>query len=100
MLKKTLAAAALAIAGTGAIVGIAPGAQASDTDGGDYSQNVNILPHLCIDLKNVADGNGLVGANAPIGSAFEGQQCNEKSKILDKHKEALSDLADIGAHQS
>jgi len=99
MLKKALACASLAVAATGAAGAIAPAAMASDTSGGNYSANANILPHLCADVKNVATGAGLVGANAPILSSFQGQQCNEKSKIVDKHKEALSDLIDAGAFQ-
>jgi hypothetical protein len=99
MLKKSLAIAALAIAGTGAAGAVAPAAMASDTSGGDYSQNINVLPHLCLDVKNVANGIGAAGLNAPIGNSFEGQQCNEKSKINGDHKGPLSDVADIGAYQ-
>jgi hypothetical protein len=100
MLKKALAIATLAVAGTGAVAAIAPAAQASDSSGGNYSQNVNILPHLCIDAKDVANqlGNG-PGVPITALNGFEGQQCNENSKVVDNHKEPLSDLADIGAHQ-
>ena len=100
MLKKALAAASLAVAATGAVATMAPVAQASDTSGGNYSQNVNVLPHLCVDAKNIANGIGLVGAQVPIGNGFEGQHCEEKSKVTDLHKEPLSDLADIGAYQN
>jgi hypothetical protein len=100
MLKKTLAVAALAVASAGAAMAVAPAAQASDTSGGDYSQNVNVLPHLCIDAKNVA--NNLLGA-APVNiqalNDFEGQQCNEYTKHVDAHKGPLSDVADVGAYQ-
>ncbi|WP_329318375.1 hypothetical protein [Streptomyces sp. NBC_01262] len=99
MLKKTLAVAALAVAGAGAAMAMAPAAMASDTSGGDYSQNVNVLPHLCVDAKNIANGIGLIGAQVPIANSFEGQQCNEKSKINGDHKGPLSDFADIGAYQ-
>jgi hypothetical protein len=96
MLKKALAVASLAVAATGAV---APAAMASDTAGGDYAQNVNLVPHPCVDVKNVANGIGLVGVQVPILNGFEGQQCNEKSKVKDNHKEPLSDLIDAGAFQ-
>ncbi|WP_405730835.1 hypothetical protein OG607_31905 [Streptomyces sp. NBC_01537] len=99
MLKKTLAVAALAVASAGAAVAVAPAAQASDTSGGDYSQNVNVLPHLCVDVKDVANGIGLAGVPVQALNEFGGQQCNEKSKIVDNHKSPLSDVADIGAYQ-
>lgn len=99
MLKKALAIAAAAVAGTGAAAAIAPAAHASDTSGGNYSQNINVIPHPCVDVKNVLNGIGLVGANVPIANSFEGQQCNEKSKINGDHKAPLSDFADIGAYQ-
>jgi hypothetical protein len=100
MLKKALACASLAVAATGAAGAIAPAAMASDTSGGSYSQNTNLIPHPCIDVKNVA--NNLAGAvplNVQLLNSFQGQQCNEKSKIVDKHKEPLSDLLDVGAYQ-
>jgi hypothetical protein len=100
MLKKALACATLAAAAAGASGFVAPAAMASDTGGGDYSQNVNVLPHLCVDAKNIANGLGLVGVQIPVGNGFEGQQCNEKSKVKDKHKEPLSDVADLGAYQN
>lgn len=99
MLKKALACASLAVAATGAAGAIAPAAQASDTSGGNYSANTNLLPHLCLDVKNVADGIGGVGANVPILNSFEGQECNEKSKINGDHKGPLSDFIDAGAYQ-
>ncbi|MDX6348568.1 MAG: hypothetical protein QOF84_3358 [Streptomyces sp.] len=99
MLKKALAVATLAVASTGAAAAVAPAAQASDAAGGSYSQNINVLPHLCVDAKNVANGIGLAGVNVPVLNDFEGQQCNEQTIHVDKHKAPLSDVADLGAHQ-
>ncbi|MET9874253.1 hypothetical protein [Actinacidiphila glaucinigra] len=97
MLKKALACATLAVAATGSAAALAPTAQASDVHGGNYSQNVNVLPHLCLDVKRVSPA-----TLAPIDALTEtsGQQCNEKSSVVDGHKSALSDLADIGAYQN
>ncbi|MDX6348567.1 MAG: hypothetical protein QOF84_3357, partial [Streptomyces sp.] len=50
-------------------------------------------------IKNVLNGIGAAGVNVPVLNGFEGQQCNEKSKVIDKHKEPLSDLIDAGAFQ-
>ncbi|WP_405730833.1 hypothetical protein OG607_31900 [Streptomyces sp. NBC_01537] len=99
MLKKALACASLAVAATGAAGAIAPAAMASDTSGGSYSQNTNLIPHPCVDVKYVLNGVGAVGVPVPILNEFGGQQCNEKSKIKDNHKSPLSDLLDIGAYQ-
>jgi hypothetical protein len=99
MLKKALACATLAVAATGAAVSIAAPAMASDTSGGNYSQNNNLVPHTCLDLKNDLDGIGLVGVNLPILDGFQGQQCNEHSKVHSEDKEPLSDLIDAGAYQ-
>jgi hypothetical protein len=99
MLKKALACATLAVAATGAAATLAPAAMASTTDGGNYSQNVNVLPHTCIDAKDVANGIGLVGLDVPIADGFQGQQCNEFSKVHSEDKAPLSDLLDAGAFQ-
>jgi hypothetical protein len=99
MLKKALACASLAVAATGAAGAIAPAAMASDASGGNYSANTNLIPHPCFDIKNVLNGIGAAGVNVPVLNGFEGQQCNEKSKVIDKHKEPLSDLIDAGAFQ-
>ncbi|MFE2427334.1 hypothetical protein ACFXJ5_11355 [Streptomyces sp. NPDC059373] len=100
MLKKALAVATLAVASTGAAAAIAPAAQASDNGGGAYSQNVNVLPHLCVDVKDVLNGVGGVAVPVQALNSYQGQQCNEKSIHVDKHKEGLSDFADVGAHQN
>ncbi|MFE0628345.1 hypothetical protein ACFW3D_15400 [Streptomyces sp. NPDC058864] len=94
MLKKALACASLAVAAAGAV---APAAVASDTSGGNYSQNVNLIPHPCIDVKRVNVLNPVV---ADLLTETSGQQCNEKSKVVDGHKSALSDLIDAGAYQN
>jgi hypothetical protein len=99
MLKKALACASLAVAATGAAGAIAPAAMASDTSGGSYSQNTNLVPHPCIDVKNVLNGIGAAGVQVPVLNSFEGQECNEKSKINGDHKGPLSDLIDAGAYQ-
>jgi hypothetical protein len=96
MLKKALACASLAVAATGAAAGIAPAAQASDTSGGNYSQNVNLIPHPCIDVKRI---NVINIIPVDVLTQTDGQQCNEKSKIHDEHKAPLSDLVDAGAYQ-
>ncbi|MEU4094152.1 hypothetical protein [Streptomyces sp. NPDC026673] len=95
MLKKALACASLAVAAAGAV---APAAVASDTSGGNYSQNVNLIPHPCIDVKRI----NAVTPLLPVDLLTEtsGQQCNEKSKVVDAHKSALSDLIDAGAYQN
>jgi hypothetical protein len=100
MLKKALAVATLAAAATGGASFMAPAASASDTSGGNYSQNVNVLPHLCIDAKRVGEGLGLV-AGVPVEALTEtkGQQCNEKTIYKSADKSALSDFADLGAYQ-
>jgi hypothetical protein len=101
MLKKALACASLAVAATGAVGAIAPAAMASDASGGDYSANTNLIPHPCLDFKDAFNSLGN-GPGVPITAlnGFEGQQCNEHSKVVDNHKEPLSDLIDIGALQS
>ncbi|MEK8170624.1 hypothetical protein NKH77_16685 [Streptomyces sp. M19] len=45
MLKKAFACASLAVAVTGAAGTLAPAATASDSSGGNYSQNINLVPH-------------------------------------------------------
>ncbi|MFE2427333.1 hypothetical protein ACFXJ5_11350 [Streptomyces sp. NPDC059373] len=100
MLKKALACASLAVAATGAAGAIAPAAMASDNSGGNYSANTNLIPHPCIDAKYVLNGVGVAAVPVPILNSFQGQQCNEKSKSIDGHKEGLSDFADIGAFQN
>ena len=97
MLKKALACASLAVAAAGVV---APAAMASDTSGGHDSQNVNLVPHPCVDAKNILNGIGAVGAQVPVLNGFEGQECAEKSKVTDLHKEPLSDLIDAGAYQN
>jgi hypothetical protein len=96
MLKKALACASLAVAATGAAAGLAPAAQASDTHGGDYTQNVNALPHLCADVKRV---NVINFIPVDVLTQTDGQHCNEKTKLRDEHKAPLSDLIDLGAFQ-
>ncbi|MEU1536950.1 hypothetical protein ABZ461_02260 [Actinacidiphila glaucinigra] len=93
MLKKALACASLAVAAAGAVV---PAAVASDTSGGNYSQNVNLIPHPCIDVKRVSN----LSIPLDLLSETSGQQCNEKSKVVDAHKSPLSDLIDAGAYQN
>ncbi|MEU1618047.1 hypothetical protein ABZ479_12200 [Streptomyces sp. NPDC005722] len=94
MLKKALACASLAVAATGVVV---PAAVASDTSGGNYSQNVNLIPHPCLDVKRI---NVLNPVAVDLLTETSGQQCNEKSKVVDGHKSALSDLIDAGAYQN
>ena len=97
MLKKALACATLAVAAAGSAAALAPTAQASDVHGGNYSQNVNVLPHLCLDVKRI---NALNPVALDALTETSGQQCNEKSSVVDAHKSALSDLADVGAYQN
>jgi hypothetical protein len=99
MLKKAFAVAALAVAATGAACTIAPAANASDASGGDYAQNVNLIPHACFDVKRVVYGDGLAGVPVDLLTETKGQQCNEKSKITSHDKSALSVLIDAGAYQ-
>ncbi|MEU1536951.1 hypothetical protein ABZ461_02265 [Actinacidiphila glaucinigra] len=96
MLKKALACATLAVAATGSAAALAPTAQASDVHGGNYSQNVNVLPHPCIDVKRIDN----LGIPLDLLSETSGQQCNEKSKVVDAHKSPLSDVLDVGAFQN
>ncbi|MDX6345447.1 MAG: hypothetical protein QOF84_237 [Streptomyces sp.] len=100
MLKKALACASLAVAATGAAGAIAPAAMASDASGGNYSANTNLIPHPCLDVKYVLNGVGVAAVPVPILNSFQGQQCNEKSKSIDGHKEGLSDFIDAGAFQN
>ncbi|MFT2019892.1 hypothetical protein ACMA1D_29255 [Streptomyces sp. 796.1] len=97
MLKKALACAALAAAATGA--GMAP-ATASDTSGGDYSQNVNLIPHPCIDLDRV--NVGLVNVAVDALNDNDAIDCDEirDSQVNKEDKAPLSDLLDVGAYQS
>ncbi len=97
MLKKALACAALAAAAaTGA--GMAP-ATASDTSGGDYSQNVNLLPHPCIDVDRI--NVGLVNVPVDVLNDNDAIDCDEirDSQVVKEDKGTLSDVADIGAYQ-
>jgi len=96
MLKKAVACASLAVAATAGAVVIAPAASASDTHGGDYTQNVNALPHLCADVKRV---NVINLVPVDVLTQTDGQHCNEKTKLRDEHKAPLSDLIDLGAYQ-
>ncbi|WFB09725.1 hypothetical protein LRS74_23750 [Streptomyces sp. LX-29] len=97
MLKKALACASLAVAATGATGFIAPAAIASDAEGGNYSQNINLLPHLCVDAKDI---NVLNVTPIEVLNGTDGQQCNEESKVFDNSKDPLSDLLDLGAYQN
>lgn len=97
MLKKAFTCASLAVAVTGAAGGIAPAAIASDTSGGNYSQNVSLLPHACVDAKDI---NVIQLVNLEALNDTQGLQCNEGSKVLDSHKAPLSDVADIGTRQN
>ncbi|MFE6780027.1 hypothetical protein [Streptomyces sp. NPDC057702] len=97
MLKKALTFAALAGAAT-AMVGAAP-ASASDTSGGDYSQNVNLLPHACIDVDRI--NVGLVNVPIDVLNDNDAIDCDEirDSQVVKEDKGTLSDVADIGAYQ-
>ncbi|MEU3960516.1 hypothetical protein [Streptomyces buecherae] len=97
MLKKALTFAALAGAAT-AMAGAAP-ASASDTGGGDYSQNVNLLPHACIDVDRI--NVGLVNVPIDVLNDNDAIDCDEirDSQVVKEDKGTLSDVADIGAYQ-
>jgi hypothetical protein len=99
MLKKAIAVATLAAAATGGAGILAPAASASDARGGDYSQNVNVLPHFCLDVKRVGEGVGGLGLPIEALTETKGQQCNENTISKSADKSALSDLADVGAYQ-
>ena len=97
MLKKAFACASLAAAVTGAAGTVAPAATASDASGGNYSQNINLIPHPCIDVKRI---NVINLVPIDVLTQTDGQQCNEHSKSIDNHKAPLSDLIDAGAYQN
>ncbi|MGW3246874.1 hypothetical protein [Streptomyces sp. NPDC001070] len=44
--------------------------------------------------------NALSGAPIDALTGAGARRCNEKSKVVDAHKSALSDLADVGAYQN
>ena len=95
MLKKAITGMAIAVAATGASVAGAAPALASDSVGGDYSQNVNLLPHLCADVDDVLD---LI--DVKLLNDTDAIQCDEISTGGVKYSEdkaPLSDLIDAGA---
>ncbi|MER0242116.1 hypothetical protein AAHZ94_08775 [Streptomyces sp. HSW2009] len=98
MLKKALTAIAMAGAATAAVAGASP-ASASDTSGGDYSQNVNLLPHACIDIDRI--NVGLVNVPIDLLNDNDAINCDEirDSQVVKEDKGTLSDVADIGAYQ-
>ncbi|WFB09726.1 hypothetical protein LRS74_23755 [Streptomyces sp. LX-29] len=95
MLKRAIACASLAAAATGLVLPSV--AMASDAEGGDFSSNVNLLPHLCVDAKDI---NVLNVTPIEVLNGTDGQQCNEKSKVFDNSKDPLADLLDIGTAQN
>ena len=97
MLKKLLTYAAVTGAATAAVTGMtATPAAASDAVGGDYSQNVNVLPHLCVDADRV----NILAIPIELLTSENGLACDEISTGGVKYNEdkgPLSDLLDAGA---